>query len=314
MPVHRDSRSLLVSSRPANVVRLAQILLIGFVAFGGPTHAGEPDEDALLNRIVGEWRTRTERAKTVSVTWKESVASADGRTKREPETRYLWLELGPGSEVRFENRKVGERTPPGEERGQVFSSFNGRRNFQFTSADNAKDWPRGIVWDATVYDDQPSMQLRTWLLHFRPFAKPAPDLDRTKLEVASTKEVIEGRDCVLLQWWDQDVPFSGRYWVDVERGCSIVRYAEVFRGRATAHMNIRHEERDKLGWIPVKWDAAFANGRMAITGELISVTLNPELQDSWFELAYPEGTVLFDRDTGRRHRMLSDGRKGEVVP
>jgi hypothetical protein len=299
---------------PSTLVRCVFGTLICIVAVGGRAIADEKHDQRLLDRVVAEWRARAELAKSVSVTWTESVASAAGGTKDKPEKTFLWLDFGAGALARFESRKGDERSPGGAEPGQIFSSFNGRRNFQFTSADNAKDWPRGIVWDATFHDEQHALQLRPWLLHFRPFAKPAPDLDKLKLDVASTTEEIEGRPCVQLEWWDNERPYSGRYWVDVERGCSIVRYIEVFQGKPVAHLNIRHQKHAKLGWVPAKWDAAFTNGQFAVNGELLSITLNPELSDSSFELEYPEGTVLFDRDMGRRHRMLSDGRKGEVVP
>jgi hypothetical protein len=313
-----SSRTLLTPASgpawPSTIACCVVGTLICIVPLAGRAIADEKSDQRLLVRVLAEWSARAELAKTVSVAWKESVASAASGTKDKPERRFLWLDLGEGALARFESRNEGERLPGGAGPGQVFSSFNGRRNFQFTSADNAKDWPRGIVWDATFHDEQHALQLRPWLLHFRPFAKPAPDLDKTYLEIVSTTEEIEGRPCVLLEWQDDERPYSGRYWVDVERGCSMVRYIEVFRGKPVAHLNIRHKEHAKLGWVPAKWDAAFNNGQFAINGELLSITLNPELPDSRFELEYPEGTVLFDRDMGRRHRMLSDGRKGEVVP
>lgn len=64
--------------------------------------------------------------------------------------------------------------------------------------------------------------------------------------------------------------------------------------------------------MPASWDAQFLNGTMSTSASVVDITLNDAVSADMFEIAYPPGTVVFDRDRGEQFRVLPNGTE-EVI-
>jgi hypothetical protein len=284
--------------------------------------ANADDDLGHLDKIVASWQTRQNTVRTLRAEWVEVMYNAaDGSDQKpvgqvedqKPVGQVVILTVGSSGESRLEMRPP---VNPTEREGDTpdrswtaISSFNGSRNFQFTSPVGSEDWPRGIIWSDEKDDEIHNCAIRPWLLHFRPFHSPVPNLSKERLQVVTRDSVVNGRTCTVLE----TIPSvaSGLvevYWVDIERRSSIVRFIEKFQDKATVEINIEHQEEPDIGWIPSAWNAAFVNGQFSIRSRLLKREINPDLSKADFELTFPAGTIVFDRDLGYRELRLENGK------
>mgnify|MGYP000032402870 CR=1 FL=1 len=266
------------------------------------------DDAGRLEEILSTMRGRQEEARTFIAEWDEGAGAEDGARGG----RTIRLTLG------TEGRMLLESSPAGElafgQAGPMKSSYDGRRNRQFTAAVGKDDWPRGIVWDDAVYDELRAAQIQVWLLHLRPFHEPFPDLGNGPLQVVEQNVLIDGRPCLLVERPALDGgSYVERYWIDVDRAC-IVRTELRDGKRLLSGRTVRYRPDERLGWLPESWESGFGNGSNALRARLIRHELNPDVPDETFAFDFPVGTVVFDRDRGLRHLVLADGRTRDITP
>lgn len=143
-------------------------LMFGQIAFS-------QDNRDTISQIVDVWQERSDAVRSVRVAWVEtSKGRSVDRTVSSSVSRMV-LTLGQNGKARFE--RIGRDSTDGKvAAGRSISSFDSRKNFNFTSASWNGDWPRGIVWTEKNYDEIYNIQLRPWLIHFRPFGAPVPGI------------------------------------------------------------------------------------------------------------------------------------------
>ncbi len=271
------------------------------------------DEEDNIKRMVASWKQRQTAVRSLLAEWGEINASGAISENEQPRQKMIFT-LGDSGKARLERHPSVMKAGVRSRSGVAISSYDGHRNYQYTSAVGPEDWPRGIVWSDEKYDEIHSLQIHPWLLHFRPFQTPTPDLSSEKLHVVDSGVLVNGHSCLVVERSDLTVSTTGLYWVDEERGFSILRYVEKSREKATLELNIDYKKDPQIGWIPSTWDAAFVNGNFSVRGRLVRYELNIDVPDSVFVIDFPEGTIVFDRDLGYNALWLPDGKKRIITP
>lgn len=271
------------------------------------------DDRDLRSQIIDTWKERTAAVGSVRVAWVETSKGRSGdRTARSSVSRLV-LTLGQNGKTRLE--RIGRDSTEGNDAtGRSISSFDGRKNFNFTSASWNGDWPRGIVWADKNNDEIHNIQLRPWLIHCRPFGVPVPGVtaDGITFRNGDATEARNGNVVVRMQ--AASSPVVGDYWLDAGRDFVVVKYAESANGRATVTLEIDYKADEDIGWIPRSWKARFENGAFSLSGNVDTFELNPEVPDSDFRIDYPEGTMVFFRDEGYRALLGPNGRRRIITP
>ncbi|QDU38348.1 hypothetical protein Mal4_26750 [Maioricimonas rarisocia] len=285
-------------------------LLLLLLLCCGTTPVPAADGADRLEEILSVMRDRQEQVRTFVAEWIEAPGADDGRQRE----RTIRLTVGSEGQFLLESSPTGERTAG--QAGAMKSSFDGRRNRQFTEAVGKDDWPRGIVWDDAKYDELSGAQIRIWLLHLRPFFQPLPDLGNGQLRITEQDVLLDGHRCIVVEKPGHDSDsYVERYWIDIDRAC-ILRSEQRSKegGRLLFERTARYRQDDGLGWLPESWESRFGNGSNALRARLVRFERNRELPGDTFAFEFPVGTVVFDRDRGLRHLVLADGKTRDITP
>lgn len=287
-------------------------------------------DESSIEDVLRMWSHRETETETARLHWVETVS----RRGWNPQTRrpdepvveevdcVLWL--GEGSNVRYESmalRDPVERDDSLVRAGLRVSTFDGERNRYYTAANGPDDHPRGQVFKGKTYDEIMNYHLHAVLLCYRPSLVVAKQWTASAdsgvvehaatLRIAERNAVLAGRPCVILESTADDAPISlvNRYWVDVERGGLILQHVSGRPGEAATRLTIEYQQNDD-GWAPAAWDAQFLSGTLSASGSLVDVTLNEPIPAEMFQIAFPAGTVVFDRDREKQFRVDA----GETEP
>lgn len=263
----------------------------------------------LVDEIVVRWQGRSDRVQTLRAVWSEVTTQSEKDSDGSSLPLFTRLTLGQSGETLLEGLDGLE----GENR-ILASSFNGGKNFNFTRADGDQDWPRGIVWSDRHNDEIHNIQMRPWLLHYRPFSIPVPALSPDGMRVRAEDVVLNGHRCAVVEMQYDVSPLGGMYWLDLDRAFLVLRYNETVNNKTTMELNIDYREEPEIGWVPSTWNAAFTNGSYSVSGKLHSFEANPKISRTDFDLEFPKGTVVFDRDAGIRSLILENGSQRIITP
>lgn len=292
-------------------------------------------QDMTLENIAKVWQEREARFRTVRCEWVESIVatpnaltrnnipSTDNSESLLPERGIDILWLGAGPSMRHEFRPPsGSESDQGSftvRKGSYTSTYNGVRNKQYTTSTGADSWPSGIVWGDTKYDDISNYHFRALLLTYRPMHPVVPNLDLSRFRVVATDAQVAGRACLVVE----SIPASAggmtnTYWIDTARDCHILQHVEKFRGQPTAQLTISYKEDVKHGWVPDTWDALFLTNSsrpsMSTQARVLKCEFNEALSPTVFDLEFPVGTLVFDRDLNQRSLIREDGTLRLITP
>lgn len=305
--------------------RCHPLLFLMFLSMllGTPSPAPGADQNKVRNaahqshlkEILTAWEKRQKQARTLRARWTETITDEGEGLKQQ----VISLLMGDTNQMRLVTQppvlqNENEALFPGR-KATMISAFDGSKNFQFTDSPDPDDWARGIVWSEKKYDEIHNIQLRPWLLHFRPLSSPVTNLSENRLKIVRLDSMAGGRKCTMLEALPQRrLPLTRIYWVDPNQNFSIVRYVEKFQGRPTLELNIEFKFDAKTGWIPSTWNAALAKEQFAIRDRLLRFQINPQVSEADFRIDFPEGTIVFDRDLGYRYLCLPNGKKRKITP
>lgn len=143
-----------MDSRRTTLRRVHFAIVLVLVCLANEALSGEAQHDESqqidLDRIVSVWRRRQDAVRSFRAEWKETMTIAADRDGPGQARQVGTRTHGPSGETRLEVR--APFSAPEREAGTpdrkitAISSWNGLRNFQFTTAESSDDWPRGIVW------------------------------------------------------------------------------------------------------------------------------------------------------------------------
>lgn len=276
------------------------------------------------------WSERQNATKTAEFHWVETtihpphVAGLDKRIVA-IDDRDCILRLGTGATMRSQTIPV-QKSPEPEESltrpGLAISAFNGKRNAYYTAAMDAADHHRGIEFDAEVYDEIVNYHLRAAILWCRPlqivrsqFSSKESRIVRhnSNLSIIDLEAELDEVRCLIIES-RSDASGIDHYWVDIARHGLILKHVEIYAGRPTAELTINYKNDDEHGWVPENWKARFPNGNYSVNASVIDFKLNASIAAEMFEIAYPSGTVLFDRDKGKQWQIGADGNRELITP
>ena len=305
------------------------ILLLAALAaasFGAPADAtAQEDEQAAFARVLDAWNARRDGIATLRVEVVADALRPKGYLNPHkeilndpPEGDY------PAEDHRFEKQAVqyldlagkrsrselrGERFGPGDEYSPFRRIFvlNGREWIAFTPLDDrGRDYhkiefesgtgpSRGrtgfetlslpVLWIAGVFDREPSP------VAFEPGPQASPKLFRSEGFVRR-----DGRRLLVVR---QNADRPGRaepaFWADPERGGAIAHYELMASGTGET-IDLEHEERGDLGWIPVRWTATQMEPdgapRLVEEAVLTEIKANPPLEDALFDVRPGKGQLV----------------------
>lgn len=274
------------------------ILTVFMFMLVSPHHVAGAED--LLEQIIDAWEARTMSAPCVIAAWEES---SRGPGDERASGLLVRLTLGVSGETKIE---VMNREAP--DVWLSVASFDGSRNYSYTKELNAEDWPRGIVGSSDGSDEINNIQLRPWLLQFKPFAAPIPALLEKNLKLISEEIRERGERCAVVESRSDHSPIIERYWVAYEKDFSVIKFTETHNDITTVEMNVT-VARQSDHWVPTKWDAAFSNGKYSFSANLVSVEVRADIPNSEFKIEFPGGTLAFDRDASVRALIREDGTK-----
>lgn len=297
------------------------IILVSTMAFttygAGSISAEEPS----IEDLVKMWSARQAGTKTATFHWGETLT----RQKELPQQRDYLLRIGDGANMRSESIPLANLDKPGEplsRTGLTVSAFNGKRNEYYTSAASPDDHHRGIEFNAEFYDEIVNYHLQAVILSYRPllvvrsqFSHKGNRIVRqdTKLVIVDRNATLGGTPCLIVESRSKAAnPVVNRYWVDITRRGLILKHAEIVTGRVTAEVTISYKKDPVNGWVPILWKGRFLNS--SIRSLVLDYTINKPIEPELFEIAYPAGTVVFDRDHSKRWRILTDGTRELISP
>ncbi|KAA5546927.1 hypothetical protein FYK55_00435 [Roseiconus nitratireducens] len=268
------------------------------------------DDRDTISQIAKVWKKRSDAVRTIRVAWVET--SSRDRSKTASVGRVVWT-LGQGGKSRLE--RIGrDSTGSKTVSGKTISSFDGHKNYSFTSESLGGDWPRGIVWTDKHNDHIHNIQIRPWLIHLRPFGEPVPGITTEGLRLREGNANEDDREHLIVRTLAGPGEVVGEYWLDPERDYVVEKYVELANGRATMTLKIEYEKDTTIGWIPHSWKGSFENGSFSISGRTERYELNPEIADSDFDIDFKEGTMVFLRDDGVRALYGPNGRRRIITP
>jgi hypothetical protein len=178
-----------------------------------------------------------------------------------------------------------------------------------------KGGPQGIIARSAGNEDVKISYLTPLTMTFRgldPTISPYPVIDLKKSGISlpingvSCDEYILGRSGqrTLHCWLSPKQDFVIRR-MTVGRGAHVERQTDIdYRPNAVC------------GWVPDRWVENYfsvsGNFLRTATVKVLEIQVNPALAPEQFDLAFPEGTQVHDKKTGKDYRVTSDGRMREV--
>ncbi len=298
-----------------SVRRAIAILVVGFVIHGANAAGQEVSVDDLLEM----WSQRQLATKSAEFHWVEKVESDGERVAYD-----CTLRLGSDSLIRSDRIPSEKRLAPDESLtrpGLAISCFDGDRNRYYTSAIGPGDHPRGIEFDAEHYDEIVNYHLRAILIAYRPlYILPAAyspkdsRIVRSDAKLAIVEQaVLDGVTCLVIgSQTDDNALVRERYWIDTARQGLVLKHIELVGDRQTAEMAIKYKKDPSNGWVPLIWRAKFMN--TTVEGRVTKHKINQRIDPEIFEIDYPKGTVVFDRDLSIQDRVQADGSRSRVTP
>ena len=295
--------------------RFFWIVAIRFVV-GAVDAAGQ---EVSIDDLLQMWSQRQLATETVEFRWVEKVASAGKGV-----TYDCSLRLGIESRIRSDRIPSAKRRASDEYLTQAelaVSSFDGNRNRYFTSASGLGDHHRAIEFDAEHYDEIVNYHLRAILLAYRPlcilpsaYSSKDDKLVRSDAKLAIVEQaVLDGVPCVIVDsQTNEDAMVRQRYWIDTTRQGLILKHVEFVGDRQTTELVIKYKNDLENGWFPLLWHSKVLN--TAVEGRVTKYEIGKDIDSKIFQIEYPNGTVVFDRDLSTRERVQADGSRSPIEP
>jgi hypothetical protein len=141
--------------------------------------------------------------------------------------------------------------------------------------------------------------------------------DRDRLEAADRSMFID--EVLCNEYFIQTHPnFAVHFWMDPQRNYIVRRKVNYHDEMISLETNIRYRQDAVAGWVPSSWESSYFdhNGNLHTSWEVTVTNLqvNRPIEDSVFDLEFPEGCHVRDQRIGKEFRVLADGTMRELGP
>lgn len=214
---------------------------------------------------------------------KEGVLDVDGTRVRHTSTGVRWL----GGEYRnapYISVFVEGRTTQHFDRGQ--------------EQDGAPPFGQslGVICQNAEFPENRNYYVEPLMLHFRILTEEVSAVSSRSITLADEPRTIDGGNCVVVAMTDRSQPTRWLFWMDPERGFSIIRYSVHLRDQVMRQCDIQYTQEGGSGdWVPREWQTTvFHGGRIheRITSRISAFSINQKIDASTFVYEYPVGTLV----------------------
>jgi hypothetical protein len=286
------------------------LVAVSNAARSEPTAAApSSDDQAVLERILADWRLRQERITSLHVEWDSRwTSSRNNNSVSSWCQREFWIDERGRYRLNVSAARISELKDTSLVRGKWIGgeqwSFNGAtgRMLEFNPVRGlvSKDFG-GIPWSPD--------SIRPVLLGLRPLAHDLLGLPWRMLRVVSVNAIIGKTHCIKLR--KELGIVADNYWVDPARDHAIVAW-ERLRGKdVEIYATIDYRHNKQYGWVPVGWTQTNSPLSPVPTVEqtITNLAINERIADSTFTLEFPARTTILDRSTLERYTVAKDGSK-----
>ncbi len=276
-----------------------------------------------LDRILANWKARSERTRSLYFTWDSRLFSKRGATQRHQGK-------APAEPALYSGRV------------SYWSEGTDRLRIDVEATDNnnaahpaKRHWVKNGTTVCTVEDQGPAAGPPIATLTHRTFSQTSiftflaiNPLDRAfrpadsfrlnrgalKLHVLSENSLVEGRRCVEIQNGNDSGSMWEKCWVDPARADLMLAYELWFRRNEShepdSRESIEYRDDPTSGWLPARWTY---DNRSLVEANVTKAAINEQLPADTFSLAVAPGTLVFDELSSERYRATADGGKADVV-
>jgi hypothetical protein len=286
------------------------------------------EADDVHNLIAAAWKTKQERVKAAIIEWREhefrpkreGVTSAFGQpidasesvspTDTEQDISRTLIISGNRTRYTYHYKLAtlpNSTSHPNQDMSMV-SVFDGDVYKSLRRARIGQPYPQGTIEREGGNPDRLQFVVKPAIWSFRPADTGMNTLALAAFVPLPDRAFLDSRECLVLEEAKSpDRSARQSLWIDTERDYSIVRYLieDTHTGNVIRQMDISYQRDAIAGWIPSKWKAVAYKGKSLLNSVDATVTgyaINPDIDPSQFDLAFPAGTIVFE-----------EGRDGQVA-
>jgi hypothetical protein len=281
-----------------------------------------------IEAIHNQWKSRQQKVRSFRFEWGGEHTVAKGALKTrsnlsipEEHTTYntSFVLVVDGKRMRHCRDFIHIRTSSaGLQKSDWVINEKGFRSFL---PREVQPYPEGTISEASFdpgWIDDP--QLLPLLMTYRPFhilntiVEEFPD----RFMVVPGTYKIGDRPCV---WLKEKATEPGQritnLWVDPARDYVVLRLSQTDHGVTAWQMSLSEYQRAEEIWVPVKWSVIVQNpeGSMntSTSCSVQSFRINQPIDPKEFELMFPVGTWIVDREKSEVYILQEGGRKRRIT-
>lgn len=280
---------------------------------------GPSSPSVSVESIAEAWRNRQQAVKSFHFEWDEKYtltadaasALSKGRSNEGAETHETsFFVTMDGDKLRYFQDSVSG-SPKGMVRQKKDVSSVGEVYKHLFHANDVRKAQGEIQQSGANHSHVDDPTLLPLAMTVRPFSKLVTVFDNltTRFEIDPEEQtLVNGRECLRLS----ESPTDGSrertsLWVDPERDFVITRRTVEFDGHPIVQFDLTEFQQVGDVWIPVGWTINFLkpDGSTFISrvGNVTDYEINQAIDESAFELEFPEGIYVYDARTSSDNRV-----------
>jgi hypothetical protein len=286
--------------------------------------ADEPSRSLTRERILKNWKRLQDRTQSLHMTWDSKLnlpKQRAGDQARDSGFRVLHNELWMDGDAR--SRVEQSFTHGGGYQLTRFGKTLAACTWQFGStqpriadiwsADDPARFHRfDLGWEVA---DLATYSLRPAWIIFRPLVTDAPEPKPAAFRVIAEDEIVGKTHLVKLTKTNLRTRSVEEYWVDPARGDVPVLWQRQPPRGPTYSIAIEYQQGPDHEWTPFRWTVKVVSGQTVWGTAVNTVTgsaTNEKYPADAFHLAFPEGTVVFDKRSKEQYTVGKDGERNGV--
>jgi len=251
--------------------------------------------EVTLEEIHSKWRERTERSRSIRLTWDENRGSA--------KATGIQFTLGAQpSQIRLDNEMSGGPAFPAVRYVSTCNDVDCRGYFPGPRGSGGGHvWPKN---DLSLFQ-LPIVQA------LRPFEAKLNEPTLDKYVLTKFRVKVKGDECIVLEepFGARSFTLQSQVWVDPERDYVPRKFVEMVQGKESGAWYVCDYEKHATGvYLPSQWEAHFSDEEH-ITARVTKIETDLGLPDREFTIDFPPDTVVADKIAGEEYYIDRSGKK-----
>jgi beta-lactamase regulating signal transducer with metallopeptidase domain len=281
-----------------------------------------------LDRILANWKARTERMKSVYFAWDSrgyfgQVADERAKEQASPKpadarSRLLQFSFWDEEPDRFRldsapvNAVGPAQTPLAAKTHSVIQGTTellveepGNTGGSAVCTVSTGSGQRGRIALPQVF-----WTLNALTLTIHPLDAFVTGRRVLQFRIVAENAIVDGLRCIEIEKVNAG-RIRERCWVDPAREDVVVAYEFQVGPRDATKISIQYQLDRVHGWVPGRWTVK-RRGELS-ENAVTKFTINEQFPEQTFTLNVPPGTIVFDKRTSEEYRVAKDGSKSDVV-